>query len=266
MRNRAGFTLVEMVVAVAITLMLVVLMTQVIGQSNTIWTRSNENADTFREARAALQMMAQEIGQVRAMALPKTTFPLLALQVSPETQPEDQKNEEIYALTSIPNSGKADLCAVGYFCRWNSTLNTYTLARQFSNSDVTYASMKTVFNGASPMSPQAAFGLLYQRAASNTSGAAVDDLAAYVWDLHFMIPNVSGLGAGETTQFPQGYFSLELPPWVEVRCKALGMAAAKHLAQASLSRDVWFSPNSPAYQTYIRPYQKEFVTRIGLAQ
>jgi hypothetical protein len=255
-----------MIVAVAVTMGLVLLMTQVIGQSNTIWTRSNESLDTFREARAALQMMAQEIGQVRAMALPKVIFPLLAFQAHPDTDPEDTRNQEVYALTSTPNTGRADFCAIGYFCRWNTDISAYTLCRQFTKSDDTFLGMQQVFKGTTPVAPAAAFALLYKRPADGGS-AVVDDLASYIWDLHFYLPaNLNGLTPPQSTTWPYGPFSLELPPWIEVRCKALGAAAAKHLAQAPVSRDTWFSPTSPAYRTAIRPYEKEFVTRISLVQ
>lgn len=294
MSNRRGFTLVEIMVAVGVTLVLVSVMLQVLNQSSAIWTRSNESLDTFREARAAIQLMAREIGQVRAMPVPVTipptvgrTFPLLALEAHPESSGSSTANEEIYALTSAftpdrvaatnsttdkkeTSHGRAGLTAVGYYCRWNEERKAFSLARQFTRSDETYKNLQAVLSSTSPLTGSAAFLRLYSRpptpAVAGALDSSVDDIATYMWDLHFVFPDNLKLDPGQQQTWPQGEFSQKLPPWIEVRCKALGSLAARRLVGTNLTPEAWFKEDSTTYQRMIKPYQYQFVTRISLAQ
>lgn len=263
MSNRRAFTLVEVTVAIAVTLVLTTLMLNVLNQSSVIWNRSNESLDTFREARGALQVMSREIGGLRSMPEPNKTFPLLSLQHHPNTEDEDKVNEEIYALVNTPNAGRANWCAVGYFCRWDAKHNSYSLVRQFTGSDDTFANMRVVFNATSPLTGPAAFQQLYDRDRINSQ----DVVATYCWDLHFDLPTgLELMDAQQGAFWPQGDFSQKLPPWIQVRCKVLGSLAARRLQNAGISKADWFKTDSDKYRRFILPYQQQFVTRISLAQ
>lgn len=261
MSKRSAFTLVEVTVAIAVTLVLMTLMLQVLNQSSIIWNRSNESLDTFREARGALELMARELGQIRSMPVPERTFPLLSLRHSPQTQPEDTMNQEIYGLVRARNEDKADLCAVGYYCKWVESRSAFSLVRQFSPSGETFSNLRLVLSASSPLNNSQAFTQLYSR---NREEA----VATYLWDLQFALPDNINFSETDLQRqtWPQGDFSQKLPPWVEVRCKSLGSLAARRLKGIGLTRDVWANPEAPLYKKLIAPHQQQFVTRISFAQ
>src|SRR5438067_9675688 len=61
-----GFTIVELLVASAITLGIVVLLGVIFGSITRTTSRANQRTDAFRDARAALQIMARDLaGLVR---------------------------------------------------------------------------------------------------------------------------------------------------------------------------------------------------------
>ena len=62
-RSEAGFSLVELIIAMTITLVVLTVATTLIAQSLNIRTRSNENVDALADAERALNIMSREIAQ-----------------------------------------------------------------------------------------------------------------------------------------------------------------------------------------------------------
>ena len=60
---RAGFTLVEIMVAVAVLSLLLAISAQVIGQAQRTWTRSTARLSQFREVRLAFDLMTRTLSQ-----------------------------------------------------------------------------------------------------------------------------------------------------------------------------------------------------------
>ncbi|MGZ5435173.1 MAG: PulJ/GspJ family protein [Pyrinomonadaceae bacterium] len=58
-----GFSLVELIIAMAITLVVLTIATTLLAQSLNIRTRSNENVDAIADAERALNIMSREISQ-----------------------------------------------------------------------------------------------------------------------------------------------------------------------------------------------------------
>ena len=58
-----GFTLVELLVAVSLTLVILVLLLQVIGFASSNWQRVNDNAKAFEGARAAFDSITRQLSQ-----------------------------------------------------------------------------------------------------------------------------------------------------------------------------------------------------------
>lgn len=275
---RRGFTLVEMIVALAVTSVLTVLMLRMFTDSSTIWKREDERLDTFREARAALQLMARELGavnpvpEVNPVAGGPEQFPALALRyhsATPEAEKTTPGNQEIYALAALPNRGKSDLCAIGYFCEWVAAKNCYVLRRQFVDSDETFTRLQRVLKAAAPMPYPASFAALYDRTAPLSGGTAavdpVQDVATYVWDLQFTLPAPSAT-ALPPKWLEQKIYARELPQWVEIRFKALGSNAARKLEGQTFSRTDWFATTAVPYQRFILPGEQQFVTRVKLSR
>ena len=125
----------------------------------------------------------------------------------------DEINEEVYCLTTIPNHGASNLCAVGYFCEWKPDFDSnparaphaYSLMRQYLGSGApangTTAAIPGLYDrlanpgNASPLS----FLNIYDRAApcqhkpptTNPPQSTVTELGSYIWDLQIRIPTLA---------------------------------------------------------------------------
>lgn len=62
-RADAGFSLIELIIAMTITLVVLAVATTLIAQSLNVRTRSNENVDALADAERALNIMSREIAQ-----------------------------------------------------------------------------------------------------------------------------------------------------------------------------------------------------------
>jgi prepilin-type N-terminal cleavage/methylation domain-containing protein len=65
-KRKAGFTLMELMVSVAILIMMVGLLFSAFNQTSKAWTQGENRVETFQGARAALDMMGREIAQAMA--------------------------------------------------------------------------------------------------------------------------------------------------------------------------------------------------------
>ena len=60
---RTGFTLVEIMVSLAVLTILLLISAQVIGQVQSTWSASNARVSQFREARTAFDILTRNLGQ-----------------------------------------------------------------------------------------------------------------------------------------------------------------------------------------------------------
>ena len=271
MKNSRAFTLVEMIVAIGVTSLIIVAMMRLFMDETSLWQRYDQKLDTFREARAAMQMMARDFSGLRPESSavsgstdPTQRFPMLALVANPEGKPEDQVNQEIYGLPSVRNKGSNDICAVGYYCTWSDAKNAFILQRQFTDSSTTFGLLTNALDVNKPTFGAEAFGIIFTRDAKKNTGLTIDTLATYIWDLKVVTPETGT--PPMQLNWPQGYFDRELPPWVEVSFKALGVNAARKIAGTAVTRDTWFKTDSTLYRNLIQPNEQQFVTRIKLCR
>ena len=138
--GQTGFTILELLVAMTVTLLLVVALMRVFAATATTWEHGEAQVDAYREARGALQIMARDLsatlqaayeppmGAILSPTDGTTTpvgalVPTLVLQRYNGTPDAGPKNEEVYCLTNIPNrSNDANQPATGY-----STSSSYRL-------------------------------------------------------------------------------------------------------------------------------------------
>jgi type II secretory pathway pseudopilin PulG len=238
LRRTSGFTLVELLLAVAITIVIVLLLGRVLVATTSVYRIADQKMDAFRDARAALQMMANDLG--RADISDNSGFLNLSKYSS-----DNSYAMEAYAVFPAKNTGKSDLCSVGYYLDWDG--KTYSLRRFFKNSDAVAPSLAM-------SSPD--FGTLYDR----TKGTTPETIASYVWDLELRP------GEGQNTVALGGD-----PPskwnWVEIRFKAMSVKAGQKIKQVSaVGQSTWDDPSSAEYRRYILPNEQQFVTRVSLLQ
>jgi type II secretory pathway pseudopilin PulG len=236
--SRGSFTLVELLVAITITVLIVTLLSTVFTAAGKQWRASDQRIDSFRDARAALQVIARDLGRADTNGDPQ----MLTLSDIDSTS---NYAKEAFAVTPIPNDGKSDLCAVGFYCTWDAASKTYTLKRLFRNSNVAVISLAK----ATPDFPT-----LFTKAAPDE-----EDLASCAWDLRF---------APGTTYDPEKPATNPSTKWrwLEVRFKSMSAEAARKLQNMNVTQATWADPADPIYKTAITPHEQQFVTRVILQQ
>ncbi len=246
----AAFTLLELLAACTVTVVILAVALRLFGATVAIWRRSEQRTDTRREARAALDIMARDLGMTAAPSSPEDAT--LWLAHDPASLPEDRAaNEEVCALVTLPfgtGGPGGDLCAVGYRCVWDDAVRCYVLKRRFLDGGATLAALRA--NAQSTPGTAPLFG----------SGAAVEEeVARYIWDL-----TLRPCAHGAPAAYPEAACTGTLPGWIEIRFKALGPAGAQKLRSLSVTRATWKNPADPVYKVAIAPFQQQFVTRVPL--
>ena len=157
----------------------------------------------------------------------------------------NQYAKEAFAVAPTGNSGKSDLCAVGYYLVWDVTATAYRLKRLLRSSDDTVAILANT-------TPD--FTTLYSKDSTKE-----EDLATYAWDLRF---RPGTLGDPEAPSLnPSTKWQ-----WIEVRFKTMSAAAAKKLSGMNIPQTTWNDPTNTTYKTLILPNEQQFVTRIKIDQ
>lgn len=344
-RRRAAFTLMELMVTMGVGVLLIVFLFQLFNATINAWRNGEDQSDTYREARAAMQIMVRDIGQTAA-AFPVNAYPSptpatptptptpgsaapvfvidkYALNVNTaEPTPSDSYsiNEELYCLTNVPNNGASSLCAVGYCCVWGPDLiapDDPQFAQKSASAPRAYALVRQFLgSGKGPVDPNTGHPVtpgLFSRfdSAKNDSPLTFQDifqrarpqliytptpspapfpplsvgtvLSSYIWDLQFRTPDT----ITQTGTFPApspsplptatpylatAPFSATLPPYVEIRFKALSARAARKLEGNTLvGPTTWNDANATGsgsdariYQQIILPGTRQFVARVPL--
>src|SRR5437667_12341856 len=164
-------------------------------------SRTTERVDAFRDARAALQMIERDLRNlVRTQWNPDpftnpTPLPCFASAVSttgvtlpaayfaldsryPDPATAGNQNQQLYALTADRTSASSgDVCAVGYYCRWDDQLHAYSLRRFFH---------------ALTVSDIQGFGSYAGESVLYTPSLSDAGLAAYVWNFKITLYDVAG--------------------------------------------------------------------------
>ena len=257
LRARAAFTIVELLVASAITVLIVVLLGTMFGSLTTTSNRANQRIDAFRDARAALQMIERDMANL-VHAVPTAYFALDKRWQDTANDPYSDSangnaNRQVYGLIALKNSGPGDLCAVGYYCRWDTTTHSYSLYRYFTDSTATFNTLQT--NGLGVYAP-----------ASKLFTPAVTDavLAAYVWNLQILAYKADGT---VDTTYPlvinPAAPAVTVPAAIEISFTAMSPEAARTIMGVSTDPADWMDSTKPRYKLLIAPRAYEFRTRIS---
>jgi type II secretory pathway pseudopilin PulG len=143
-----AFTLVELLLALAITSILIVLLVNVVSATLSVWAQGRNQIDTFAIARQTLGRIADEIQGASAAAnqmefsenLTVTPFVTGGPSPTPNPQPTPQrtKSENVFFVAPYPNSTAGDLCVIAYrhidIDQNPQPNNSHTLQRAFLNS------------------------------------------------------------------------------------------------------------------------------------
>jgi prepilin-type N-terminal cleavage/methylation domain-containing protein len=166
-RPRRAFSLLEVLVAMSVLSVLLLILLSMTNGASKLWRENENRVDSYREARAALNMIASDLASLHAST--NTAFfavtpssrdnsddsdmPPMG-QARTHEEKDDHMNGRIFFLTALPadaqESGrnKSDLCEVGYFLAYDKTSLTgkgshsYNLYRSFRSSDDTFNDLK----------------------------------------------------------------------------------------------------------------------------
>jgi prepilin-type N-terminal cleavage/methylation domain-containing protein len=133
-RTRA-FTLIEMLVALAITSVLVILLVNVVAAALAVWEQGRNQIDTFVNARQVLGRIADEISGGIAAPSPRVVeFSENLPSIRGTTAPATTTSENVFFVAPYPNVSSGDLCIISY--RHNA--DTRTLERGFIESQLAW--------------------------------------------------------------------------------------------------------------------------------
>jgi type II secretory pathway pseudopilin PulG len=276
--KKLGFTLLELLIATATTVVIVVLLGTMLGSLMTTAARANQRIDAFRDARAAMQMMQRDLSNLvrnqwnpdpfaspaplpcAAPTIPTTSVTRPAAYFALKNVYTDPAagNQQLYALISARAAGSAtpalgDVCAVGYYCRWDDQLHAYSLRRFYRDSTATFAALQ---NAAS----YAADSDLYTPAATDPV------LAAYIWNFSVAVYDAGG---NRYTTYPcvcdqAATTPTLLPAAIEISFNAMSPQAARTVMSVSANPSDWMDTTTQNYLRLVKPHAYEFRTRINL--
>src|SRR5438105_9285664 len=102
-RPTRAFTLVEMLVSLAITSLLVVLLVNVVSAALTIWEQGRNQIDTFANARQVLGRIADETSGAIAAPAPRSVEFSENLSSIQSTSPVATTSENVFFVAPYPN-------------------------------------------------------------------------------------------------------------------------------------------------------------------
>ncbi len=143
MKRVDAFTIVELLVAITITVILTVLLASVVAATLGVWSQGRNRIDTYSNARQIMQRLGNELKGAKANPSVSgsqiqfvenvTSFPASA--PVPVPSPTPTKAENIFFVAPQPNLGAGDLCVIVYALDWR----THELKRAFNSSNVAWA-------------------------------------------------------------------------------------------------------------------------------
>lgn len=155
MKRVRAFTLVELLVALSITVILVLMLTSVVAATLGAWSQGRNRLDTYSNARQVIGRLSDELSA--AIAVPSPNFVEFSENLSitsfltggptptpsPQPTPQRGRSENVFFVTPYPNLTAGDLCVVAY--RHIDTddspqhTNSHTLQRAFLDSQTAWS-------------------------------------------------------------------------------------------------------------------------------
>lgn len=258
-RRSRGFTLLELLVAITVLSLLLVILLGMVEASTQLW-RANENrVDAYREARAAINRIANDLSSIYASKNEKhflTHEDSDSPKITAATPPEHMEGR-LFFLTALPTDAqedgknKSDLCAVGYFLGYDKTsligkgTDSYNLYRYFRSSDDTFNALRT----GKPFD-----GISLNTAPTDTR---TEIIARNIVSFTVTPLTIDPLDSETLKEFSKSDRT-PFPDIVEIHLTAISNEASKRL----LTEGNWKSENNPR----LKHDQRTFGIRIHLSQ
>lgn len=144
-KKSSGFTLLELLVAVAVLSILLVILLNIVQGTANLWRNSENKVEAYREARAAMQVISTDLKNI--LASTNIDFFRTNLTNSPN----------LGFLATLPTSSQdanslSDVCTVGYYRAYGnkspvggtSGRQSYNLYRYFVESNETFTNLTNI--------------------------------------------------------------------------------------------------------------------------
>jgi len=117
-----GFSLVELLVSMAVLTLIVGLLAQMLNQATTIWNQGEGNKERMQDLRALADFMGNEL-QAALLPVNRTSKDNLEFVVNPTDVADKFKNRDcVFWQTPLAsNQDLGDVAEVGYFVKWDDT-------------------------------------------------------------------------------------------------------------------------------------------------
>ena len=261
--KKSAFTLLELMVAMAVMSILLVLLLNMVDSGARLWRVNENRVDSYREARAALGIMSRDLQNALAATNTAGQFLLNAtaftnLAAAGNLVSATNPGAALFFLAALPAkaqdaaSNKSDVCQIGYFMAFgksssasNSPVNTMNIYRYVLSSDPTFNRLTTL-----PLFPS--------------------DLSALDPRVELLARNVTRFTAraytltnNSLTDFSASA-ATPLPDLVEISVSAVNQEAGKKLGNSPADFSAWTSTNAASYTAIVAPVEQTFTTRIKL--
>jgi len=262
--SNQGFTLVELLVGAAILTVMMLFLTQLFGSASIFWREAENRFSATRDARAAIQRMSRELGNLKKLRNDDTF--LIRKNFYSDTPP-GTNNQEIYFSFSnrMGVSGDGDIVAAGYYTQYAT--GCYVLRRCFIDSRTLYRRLtKTPLPKKIVGSVNNILGIpIGVRSAVSDDNSDIDSVfVPCVWDLKFNIATIDSTGnirmSGNSDLELKG--SDRMPIYIDVSFKTIGGADVQRVIARNIPPDDWFNPSSTNYTYFIAPKMRTYSTRI----
>ncbi len=137
MRRAGAFTLVELLVALTITIILVLILTSVVAATLGAWSQGRNRLDTYASTRQVLNRITDELKGAKANpAVSGSQIQFVEnVALGGVTTPNDHTSESVFFVAPHPNLGSGDLCTIAYAL----DSATHELKRAFRGSEQVWA-------------------------------------------------------------------------------------------------------------------------------
>lgn len=245
--------------------LLLTLLLPIVNGATKLWRINENRVDSFREARAALNLIASDLSSICAAPNKKLFYSQNDNQPSTPTTIE-KMDGSIFFLSSLPvefqdpTSNRSDLCTIGYFLGFNKTSlvgandkgkPSYNLYRYFRNSDPTFLALSD--------------GNLLKDVVPDTSATAAETevVAKNITSFTvspYTIPSydAGNAGANRSPKKFQKSDQTPFPDMLEVTIKSISNEAAKRFDG---KKSQWEDPSSLTR----RQDERIFTTRVYLS-
>lgn len=254
--NRArGFSLLELLLALAITAILVVLLVNVVAAALNVWEAGRNQIDTFANARQILGRLGDEIIGATASPAPRQIeFSENLLVIRGTSDPINDRSENLFFVAPYPNavpspSPAADLCAFAY--RHNN--DTHTLERGFVQSNLAWK------NGSSSRYQAGSYSQLEWQWRVIATGILEFEVQSF---------SQADLDISPTPTPPQtsppSWSSIGTSPGMTGNTPRQIRVRIRAVDDKTLVKLSGLSPGNPAYDRLVRRSSRDFTTNIML--